>query len=69
MRRGLGEEDYNLEVRVSERYRSDDVFELARLYNEKYLPLKDRTQAEDGQSVIQLNMEEVSRILPEDDES
>ena len=69
MRRGLGEEDYNLEVRVPQRYSSDDVFELARLYNEKYLPLKDRTQAVDGQSVIQLNMEEVSRILPDEDES
>jgi hypothetical protein len=69
MRRGLEESDYNLEVKVPARYQGDDVFELAKLYNEKYLPLKDRTQAEEGESLIQLDLGEVSRILPEEDES
>ena len=45
------------------------MFELARLYNEKYLPLKDRTQNDDGESVIQLDLTEVSQILPEEEES
>ncbi len=69
MRRGLEETDYNLEVKVPERYRRDDVFELAKLYNEKYLPLKDRTQHQEGESLIQLDLAEVSHILPEEDES
>jgi len=68
MRRGLEEPDYNLEVKVPERYRRDDVFELASLYNEKYLPLKDRTRDKEGGSLIQLNLDEVSRIMPEDTE-
>jgi hypothetical protein len=68
MRRGLDETDYNLEVKIPERYKADDVFELAALYNEKYLPLKDRTQAEEGESLIQLDLNDVSQIMPEDGE-
>lgn len=69
MRRGLEEADYNLEVKIPERYQGDDVFELAKGYNEKYLPLKDRTQSESGESVILLDLNEVSRIVPEEEES
>jgi hypothetical protein len=69
MRRGLEETDYNLEVKVPERYKRDDVFELAKGYNERYLPLKDRTRNESGESVIQLDLNEVSRIVPEEKES
>jgi hypothetical protein len=69
MRRGLEEADYNLEVKVPGRYRHDDVFELAEQYNRKYLPLKDRTRNQEGESLIRLDMEEVSRILPEEEES
>jgi hypothetical protein len=69
MRRGLEETDYNLEVKVPERYQRDDIFELAKLYNEKYLPLKDRAQHEEGESLIQLDLAEVSHILPEEKES
>jgi len=46
MRRGLREPGYNLEVRIPARYREDDVFELGKLYNERYLPLKDRSRGE-----------------------
>jgi hypothetical protein len=66
MRRGLEEGDYNLEVKIPARYREDDVFELARLYNEKYLPLKDRTRSDQEESLIQLDLAEVSSILPEE---
>jgi hypothetical protein len=68
MRRGLEESDYNLEVKVPRRYERDDVFELAELYNEKYLPLKDRTQSQEGESLLQLDMTDVSGILPEGEE-
>jgi hypothetical protein len=69
MRRGLEETDYNLEVRVPGRFRRDDVFQLAKLYNEKYLPLKDRTRNQEGESLIKLDLAEVSHILPEEEES
>ena len=69
MRRGLEETDYNLEVKVPKRYHRDDVFELAKLYNEKYLPLKDRTRNQEGESLIQFDPAAVSRILPEEEDS
>jgi hypothetical protein len=42
MRRGLAEDGFNLQVRVPEDRREEEVFRLAREYNERYLPLKDR---------------------------
>jgi hypothetical protein len=42
MKRGLAESDYNLEVKIPARNADDDVYELARLYNTVFLPLKDR---------------------------
>jgi hypothetical protein len=68
MQRGLREPDYNLEVKIPERYREDDVFRLAELYNQNYLPLKDRTRSEEGESLIQLDLAEVSRIVPDESE-
>ena len=69
MRRGLEEPNYNLEVRIPQKYETDDVFQMAELYNEKYLPLKDRTQNKEGQSLIDLDMADVSHIFPEGEES
>jgi hypothetical protein len=43
MRRGMEESGYNLEVKIPPRSaEDDDVFQLARLYNSVFLPLKDR---------------------------
>ncbi|MDC7225517.1 MAG: ion transporter [Spirochaetales bacterium] len=47
MRRGLEEKSYNFEVKINPEYAGDDIFKLAENYNNIYLPLKDRTQAED----------------------
>lgn len=69
MRRGLEETNYNLEVKIPQKYEKDDVFQMAALYNEKYLPLKDRTQSKEGQSLIKLDMADVSHIFPEEEES
>jgi hypothetical protein len=44
MRRGLEEPSFNREVEIPERYQDDEVFLLARSYNEHYLPLKARSQ-------------------------
>lgn len=46
MYKGLNEREYNLEVAVPENYKEDDVFRLARSFNDKYLPLKARTEEE-----------------------
>ena len=40
MVRGMTEKNYNLEVKELPRYAQDDVFLLAKAYNEKFLPLK-----------------------------
>ena len=42
MRRGLAEDGFNRQVRVPEDRREEEVFRLAREYNERFLPLKDR---------------------------
>jgi len=42
MKRGMEEASYNLEVKIPARQADDDVFELARLFNTVFLPLKDR---------------------------
>lgn len=46
MRRGYDESSYHFEVKVNPEYSDDDVFRLAESYNNVYLPLKDRAQAE-----------------------
>ncbi|MEE9308047.1 MAG: ion transporter [Spirochaetia bacterium] len=69
MRRGLEETNYNLEVKIPQKYEADDVFQMASLYNEKYLPLKDRTQSKEGQSLIELDTADVSHLFPEEEES
>ncbi len=67
MRRGLQEEDYNLEVKIPEKYQDDDVYQLARLYNEKYLPLKARNQGDENSLPLDLELADIKDILGEDD--
>jgi hypothetical protein len=42
MRRGLAEDGFNRQVRLPEDRREEEVFRLAREYNERWLPRKDR---------------------------
>ena len=62
MERGLSEHGHNLEVRIPERYRSDDVFRLATLYNSVYLPLKDRRGSEDDAGLADLSVPDLDDI-------
>jgi len=57
MKRGMAENDYNLEVKIPERSAEDDVYDLARLYNTVFLPMKDRegTGAESPGSSLALD--------------
>ena len=62
MRRGMEESGYNLEVKIPARGADDDVFELARLYNTVFLPLKDR-EGGDGEQGPALEMEDLKSLV------
>jgi hypothetical protein len=47
MKRGMAEQEYNLEVKIPAAQSDDDVFQLAALYNELFLPLKERQSGEE----------------------
>ena len=65
MRRGMNEKGYNLEVKIPWLYRDDEVYRLGRLYNEVYLPLKDRTSGGDDPELLDLKMDDIRDILNE----
>lgn len=66
MRRGMNEKGYNLEVKVPPLYQDDEVYRLGQLYNEVYLPLKDRTSAADEAEVLDLKLDDIKDILNEE---
>jgi hypothetical protein len=63
MRRGMNEKGYNLEVRIPPLYRDDEVYRLSKLYNEVYLPLKDRSTTGDDSEVLDLKMDDIKDLL------
>jgi hypothetical protein len=65
MRRGFSEKGYNLAIRIPKRFEDDDVYRLAKLYNEIYLPLKDRNSDETESSVVHLDMDDVKKMFQE----
>lgn len=65
MRRGFSEKGYNLAIKIPQRFRDDDVYRLAKLYNEVYLPLKDRNSDESESSVVNLDMDDVKKMFEE----
>ena len=65
MHRGMAEKDYNLEVKIPENFKEDDVFQLAKLYNENYLPLKDRINVQEESSLLNLQSEDIKNLLDE----
>jgi hypothetical protein len=65
MSRGMNEKGYNLEIRVPSLYRDDEVYRLARLYNEVYLPLKDRNADSENPVAVDLKLDDIKDILGE----
>jgi len=63
MVRGLSDSSYNLEVLIPEDLAKDDIFQLAKLYNEEYLPLKARTSSSEDGSNLALKMEDFDDLL------
>lgn len=44
IKRGLTEDQFNYTVKIKPQYKDEEIFELAKTYNEKWLPLKVRIQ-------------------------
>jgi len=65
MRKGFEESSYNLEVRVPPHYAEDDIFVLAGLYNKVYLPMKDRSAAEDGTGMVDMQLDDFNDLFEE----
>lgn len=61
MKRGIEEKSYNLEVKLPKHYKNDDIFQLAKAYNEIFLPLKDRNKEDDD--IVDLKMDDLKDIL------
>lgn len=55
MLRGLSDGSYNLEVLIPEDFKDDDIYRLAREYNEEYLPLKARNAEETGGLALKMD--------------
>ncbi len=68
MRKGFDESGYNLEVRIPEEFRNDEIYRLAYSYNRNYLPLKDRENAANTSSVLDLSMDDLQGIAGFDDD-
>jgi len=45
IKRGMIEDDYNFAVKIRKPYKDEEVFELVKVYNETWLPMKTRIQA------------------------
>jgi len=65
MKRGMDEKNYNLEVKIPQLYKDDDIFKLAQVYNEGYLPLKDRSMSSDEMSVLDMGSAELTDLIDE----
>lgn len=67
MRKGMEDDGYNLEVKIPERYKDDDIYRLAEAYNTVFLPLKDRTQGESQPTSSLLDLDDFKDIFDEEE--
>ncbi|MCG8452557.1 MAG: ion transporter [Spirochaetales bacterium] len=63
MIRGMGERSYNLEVSIPEALAQDDVFRLAQLYNDEFLPLKGRSALEERGGQLDISLDDIGDLL------
>ncbi len=65
MRRGFSDSSYNLEVKIPEKYRDDDIYILADLYNKEYLTLKQRSSSgqRSGSMMSDLSLDDIQDLL------
>ncbi|MGI9255452.1 MAG: ion transporter [Salinispira sp.] len=55
MRRGFDETSYNLQVRIPDQFKDDEVYLLSESFNRDYLPMKDREGQKNQESVLTLS--------------
>ncbi len=66
MRRGLSEKSYNFEVKIPADFKDDDIFRLASEYNKVFLPMKDRSHAEESSidaDSLELKMDDIKNLF------
>ena len=63
MAKGFRDSSYNLEVLIPEDLKEDDIFQLARLYNEEFLPLKARNNTRESGANLALKLEDFDDLL------
>lgn len=63
MKKGFENPNYNLAVKVPENYKGDDVFELAVLYNDIFLPMKDRNAQQEDSIEGDLRLEDMDYLF------
>jgi hypothetical protein len=63
MMKGLNDDNYNLEVTIPENYQDDDIFRLAKSFNDEYLPLKARNAEEDQDDKLELDLGDLDDLL------
>ncbi len=64
MLRGLTEKSYNLEVKIPEKLANDDMFRLARSFNDEFLPLKARNASEDDEDgSLDISLDDIGDLL------
>ncbi len=47
MYRGFTEDNYNLQIKIKKEYKEDEIYKLAEVYNDKWLPLKLKLKEEE----------------------
>src|SRR6056297_440060 len=67
MGRGFAENGYKLEVDIPTRYRNDDIYRLAALYNQEYLPLKERMKHQEDRLHSDLSIDTIGDILNDEE--
>ncbi len=66
MRKGMEDDSYNLEVKIPERYKEDDIYRLADAYNRSFLPMKDRSGRDEESRSSLLNLDDIQGLLNEE---
>ena len=58
MNKGFRKKDYNLQVKIREEYAQDEIYKLAKFYNDAYLPAKiKRTTEQDDKKASKISMD------------
>ncbi|RME88634.1 MAG: hypothetical protein D6767_09835, partial [Candidatus Hydrogenedentota bacterium] len=63
MEKGFRDWDYNFEVKINPHYSNDEVFELAKLYNQRWLPLKAQIRAHRQKKMSEKSEIDIDDIL------